>query len=188
MMCAADPSARFLGGVTVTTKMKNLLILIWWLPFLGGCISPGMLNDLSLYSVEPAQSAQLKIEFTTGADISRLMGEDHYVLASEGHFCNRPRDYVNLMGRTIYFRGQQVSGNVPITNPATGSKFLYSTYLNLHRDAVPSIPQQTAFDLRDEPEDVCFYVSGGNGTHFGLKSNVVMIPKNAIAAALDGAR
>lgn len=48
-------------------------------------------------------------------------------------------------------------------------------------------PPEEAYDLRRAPEDVCFRIRGGN-THVGrgYRSNVVRVPKEAIAVALGG--
>lgn len=111
--------------------------------------------------------------------------EKHYVLGTRAYFCDHPNDNAVLSEVRIYFRDQQVSGNAEILNPGPSGLFTYSTYIGVARQAVtPSNPPEVSYDLRQHPEDIFFYVSGGNTSPFGFKSNVVTLPKEAIATAL----
>jgi hypothetical protein len=135
---------------------------------------------------QPPLRLQLKVEFTSAEDLSRVLREDYYILGTRAYFCNRPNDNAILSFVGIYFRDQPVSGDVPIVNPTSNGPFTYSTYMGVARQAVyPSNPPQVSFDLRKDPEDICFYVAGGNTSPFGFRSNVVRVPKEAIAAALQ---
>jgi hypothetical protein len=63
---------------------------------------------------------------------------------------------------------------------------VYYIFINVAGEARPQdIPPQEAFDLRQRPADVCFYARGGNESGRGYRSNTVVIPKDAIAAALQ---
>ena len=67
-----------------------------------------------------------------------------------------------------------------------GAPTPYYFYFSAARDESGlSDPPLKGFDLLRMPEDVCFYLSGGNSLGFGYRSNKVRIPKEAIAAALQ---
>lgn len=155
-----------------------------------GCISGP--RDFRLVSVQlmefsdqpPPLRFQLLIEFTTKVDL--LQRSSSYVLGARAYFCDRPTDNAILSGVRIYFPGQPVSGDVRLPNPGLSGAFTYATYVGVARQAVtPSIPPEVSYDLRIRPEDICFYVAGGNATPFGFKSNIVRVPKDAIFAALS---
>ena len=98
-------------------------------------------KDFSFSSVQlaefddqpPPLRLQMRVEFTTAANLSRVMAEG-YSLGSEGFFCDRPNEYAILMGVRLYFRDQPVSGDVEITNPNSSGPLTYSTYMSVTRD------------------------------------------------------
>ena len=65
-----------------------------------------------------------------------------------------------------------------------GEVLTYYAYLEVFYDFT-GVSSYEQFDLRTEPEDVCFRVRGGwiGNAH---KSNVVVIPKEDIVEALKG--
>src|SRR5581483_2931283 len=146
-------------------------------------------HDYSLSSVQLAEppdtphrpNPHLKVEFSTKADLPQIVA-DGYPLQSWAYFCDRPDDYVFLSDLELYFHDQRVTGETEIVS--THGPVVYSTYLHIARQAVsPSVPAQLGYDMRQNTEDVCFYVRGGNPP-LGYKSNIVRIPKGMIEEAL----
>jgi hypothetical protein len=113
-----------------------------------------------------------------------------YNLGNTTYFCSRPSDFALMALSYVYWRdvrlGERDSGPIQESVEDLGQPIIYDIFLAVARQAVtPSNPPQISFDLRRLPEDVCFYLRGGNGGPFGFKSNVVTIPKGAIAATLQ---
>lgn len=134
----------------------------------------------------------LKIEFTTATNLSKFVIENSYNLGNSAFFCDRPNQYVVLSFPDIYWRGNRLGEHetdlVQNYGGAIGAPVTYYIFINVARAARPQDkPPQEAFDLRKKPEDVCFYVRGGNGSGRGYRSNTVIISKGLIATALQKA-
>jgi hypothetical protein len=132
----------------------------------------------------------LKAEFKSTLNLSRFANEGGYNLGNTSFFCNRPKDNVFLSSSYVYWRGVRLGNHdgdpIQQSGESTRQPITYYIFLGVARQAVtPANPQQVSYDLRQKPEDICFYLRGGDGTPFGFKSNTVTIPKEAIAAALQ---
>lgn len=135
----------------------------------------------------PPLNSKLEVEFTTSEDLERLTRAGT-VLAARAYFCDRPDDYALISGVRIYGRGEESSQGSE-DRSRSERRFKYLTHLNVARDAmIPSNPAETSFDLRTHAEDVCVYISGGDSTPFGFKSNVFIVDSGRIAAALKRTR
>lgn len=174
-------------------------------PLLSACIAhdtPGDLTFISAQEVdwldqsemrapERANGGQkthrplLKVEFSSHANLFKLAND--YPVGNYSFFCDRPRDPTRVSFPGVYFQGIHIwwpddrrSEDELAPGPVT-----YYVFLDVAKPERPNdIPPQKAFDLRQRPENVCFYLSGGNISGRGYRSNLVMVPKEAIAAAL----
>jgi len=80
---------------------------------------------------------------------------------------------------------------VLISRMPKDSRYKYDAYLILQRKkAEPSVeygsPDLLPYDLAERPEDVCLIVAGGNMLGGRFVSNTIIVPKDAIARALNG--
>ncbi|WP_147385749.1 hypothetical protein [Oleomonas cavernae] len=132
----------------------------------------------------------LKVEFTSVENLPRFVKEQNYAsLGAHAYYCDHPEEGTRLSFTTIYWRGHRLSplerDGIQRDPQISNKKITYYIYLDVKVDDRPKdIPPQLAFDFRRKPENVCFYLSGGNNIGFGFKSNIVVIPKDKIADAL----
>jgi hypothetical protein len=152
--------------------------------------NPTLLGDPRIPGGERAgrqHELLLKVEFTSRTDFEEIPYRDN--LAAEAFFCHRPDAHVLLGLWDVYSHGHEVpSGSVagPLGAAAKVDKpITYYVFLRVARDErLPGKPQMESFDLRLDPEDVCFTLAGGRYRAFGYTSNIVVVPKDAISAAL----
>ena len=173
---------------------------------LTGC---GYIGDLALRSVEAvdhydrmeilkpsndvvAHETVLRVEFTSRTDLAKYTDRGDYNLGAWADFCkpvDRPHQ-IFMSFLNVYWRGLEIHGNghpVGVNGEGTGEPIIYYTFLSVARNSVtPSNPPEIAFDLRKQPEDVCFRLRGGNEAG-GFSSNSVTIPKAVIEKALQNA-
>ena len=137
---------------------------------------------------EPKHQLLFKATFTTGTNLARFVRENGYNLGAHAYFCGQEGEEVFMSFVNVYWRGINVArpGDDPSQEIDEGGEqpTIYYFFLGVVRDT-PFSPTERRYDLRRHPEDVCFYLSGGNAP-FGFRSHVVTIPKETIAAALDG--
>jgi hypothetical protein len=150
----------------------------------------GLAGDLAAgdHSGEKPNRLLLKAQFTSGVNLSEFIQENSYSLGNEAFLCNRPDHRVILSFPGVYMGNARPGGANPLSRATEGKgiPITYYLFLNPAGDKiVPSFPQVEAFDLRRNPEDICFYLRGGSGWG-GYRSNNVVIPAEAIAAALRG--
>jgi hypothetical protein len=131
----------------------------------------------------------LKIEFTSATDLSKFVIENSYNLGNAAFFCDREKGSPYMSYPAIFWRGVRLGEHEanPIERRSEPANAPIIYYFFLHialPKIVPSNPPQNGFDLRQKPEDVCFYVRGGNESGSGYRSNTVAIPKDVIVAAL----
>ncbi len=83
----------------------------------------------------------------------------------------------------------KVFGNRGLVDAYIGSlkeslpEYHYRIYIGIRRDA-PLGRQTLLYDLRASPQDVCFFIRGGNMIGGTFVSNTIHIPKEAISAAI----
>jgi len=131
----------------------------------------------------------LLAKVTSATDFSRF--SDVSTLGLESNFCERPNANVLLSLPYIFSQGHDIrlSPPAPIATDDDGKSgplFTYDLYFHVSlRATSPSQPQEESFDLRTQPEDICFKIVRGAYRALGYSSNVVTIPKESITAALD---
>ena len=129
----------------------------------------------------------LKVLFSTKTDISSLAATQEYHITGNASFCGlRNGNQVRLGPTAIYLNEERVSQRGPRLQENMKISTVYHTYLPLHRkeETSPSIASP-AFDLKTDPDDICFRVHGGNMLGMTFHSNTVVIPKEAVTEALE---
>lgn len=131
----------------------------------------------------------LKIEFTSATNLSQFVIEHSYNLGNTAFLCDRPNDRLTLSFSYVFWRGTrlglQEADPIQRLNELSKVQVTYYIFIDVADKERPlDKPPQKAFDLRQNPENICVYVRGGNESGRGYKSNVVVVPKDAIAAAL----
>lgn len=127
----------------------------------------------------------VRVDFTTRSDLSTVSYRDN--LGNDIFFCDRPDVHTLLAFPYIYSSGGIVpSGNgtsPEMTGSGTARVFSYHIFFRVSRDDshMPSKPPLESFDLRQNPEDVCFRIVGGEYRALGYRSNTVVVPKKLIA-------
>jgi len=101
------------------------------------------------------------------------------------------RSQVSIGPPTVYLQSQpllqgkwgQATQSEASSSP--GSREYHFFFNVARRENLKSKPPQRGYDLRRNPEDICFYLTGGNQGWFGFKfkSRVATIPKSEIAEA-----
>jgi hypothetical protein len=125
----------------------------------------------------------LKVQFMTNVDLPKFVGKNGYSLGARAFFCDRPGDPAFLSYISVYRRGIDVASR-RIDPIVGGAPQALSTYYFFMNTVAPStVRARVSYDLRQDPQDVCFYLSGGNPPT-GFRSNVATISKDAIALAL----
>ncbi len=132
----------------------------------------------------------LRIEFQSKENLQEYVRGHHYHLGARAYFCERRDGFHDLWGSwDVFWRGFNLSKlfldtipRVSETHPMT-----YYVFVDARLDRPKSVdaygrPFPTPYDLRKTAEDVCLQVKGGV-FGFGYKSNVVKIPRQAIAEA-----
>lgn len=113
--------------------------------------------------------------------------------------------YVALMNNVAY---DVYYGDIPVKNDAEAMRrynalpevekskrpLMYQIYLDVRREPytghlAANVQSPPTYDLQKNPEDVCFHIGGGRMWIGGATpSNIVTIPKEAIATALRGSK
>jgi hypothetical protein len=135
--------------------------------------------------VERPHRALLRVGFRSAKDLWAL-AQRNATLFLHSSFCNR-KDSESLGGPGVYSRGHAVQLSEAANSALKERDGEYYFYLNVAgKESPQSVPPRVGFDLRSNPEDICFYVTGWVG---GLiprtiyQSAVASVPKAAIAAA-----
>lgn len=83
-------------------------------------------------------------------------------------------------------------GNIPLDKyelKEEKTSGIYQLYLDVRRTENKNSASPSAYDLQKNPDDVCFQMGGGvMWVGGGTPSNIVTIPKEAIAAALNASK
>jgi len=126
----------------------------------------------------------LKIEFSSKENLYEFIKGKSYTLSVDPYFCNRPESIVSLGGPYVYWRGLNVSIFTLnyVIQQKEGEAFTYYAFLNVVYDFTGTTSYER-FDLRTNPEDICFQLKGGS-MGFGFESNTVVILKAEIVKAL----
>jgi hypothetical protein len=148
-----------------------------------------MIGSGDAKSVERPHELLVKARFTSDVDLSKIDFRDN--LDARIFFCHRPDAYTLLDLPRVYSHGYAVVPGIYVepvreAEEKAGRRFVYYIFFRVSRDerGRHSKPPVESFDLRQNPEDVCFKLVGGAHRAFGYSSNVVLVPKDSIAAAL----
>ena len=173
---------------------------------LGGCIAQ-VPDDLTFVSVEAVDwhdeaellghgtekqhRLMLKTTFASATDLVQFVQRHSYSLGAGASFCDQSEERVSLAYPPIYWHGAHLNpydqNAAELSRDPDSASIAYYVYLAAESRERPwhiSPGPSRAFDLRKDPRDVCLYVSGGNMSGFGYKSNFVVLPASEIAAAL----
>lgn len=138
----------------------------------------------------------LKIEFTSTVNLSKFVIDNSYNLGVRAYFCDRPgkgdrpgHGFIGLSFPDIYWRsmrlGQHEPDPIEEQSGAAVKPIHYYFYADVVNNETRWINERDeGFDLLRNPRDICFYVSGGNNSGFGYRSNTVVVPKDVVATAL----
>jgi hypothetical protein len=203
--CLVPLIAQLLGGCISTNTPSDLTFVSvqaadWHdqdeMPGPGASPVLGMVNsrDLeqsgqSVTGEEKPHRPLLKITFTSATNLSRFVSEHSYNLGNTAVLCDRPNDRLTLSFSYIFWRGIRLGLRETDPNQrnggAEGAPVTYYIFIDVaDKERPQDVPPRRGFDLRQKPEDVCFYLRGGNESGRGYKSNVVVVSKDAITAAL----
>jgi len=141
---------------------------------LAGIIAPGETN-------ERPDRQLLRVEFRSSSNLQAVASRDA-VIFLHSYFCGRPNDFVVLSAPTVFAGGKSISAREP--GAESSFKGMYYFFVNVRRKGSPdSQPPEIGFDLRNNPADICFYVTGSGSMGLRYKSPIAMIPKNEVAQA-----
>jgi len=174
---------------------------------LSGCalFSPAAPKDLRLVSVsltnyrdepemrqighEPRRSLPLlKIEFSSATDLLHFAHQHEMSVYNRATICDRHL-WPFFGVSSVYWKNIEVwpYSDDPKALPCTdclNTGFLYHVYFGVSE----SNPEFMVYDLRQQPADICFRVESGDMLGRHSMSNVVVIPKEAIAEVLSTAK
>lgn len=180
----------------------RLILLPLIVSILGGCISntPTDLAFLSVEAVDRHDQAEmggraprrllLKAQFMSTVDLEMFALDNSYGLVNRAFFCNRPKAYAGISFPYVYWNGTQIPDRNGIYKDKLGAEtsITYYIYVSVARDVRGRTkPPEVPFNLQQAPEAICFELGGRNMLGFGYRSNTVVIPKEAIALALQSA-
>jgi hypothetical protein len=183
-------------------RTATVLVLFFGAGFLANCSvcplpCPRDLKFVSVDAVELRNASEipkygdketkseplLRVRFSSEADFARVC-RNELSLYNEKWLCdggpNNLREEVRFYSEVCWSDhcSPEISCGPKFRSPATQ---LYEIYLQVRQEQEYSFQ---AYDLRNNPQDVCFRLSGGDeiGRHF--QSNFVIIPKQEITRAL----
>jgi hypothetical protein len=192
--------AFFLGGCVSNTPddlLFNSVQAVDWrsqteMPGPGASPLRGILSENELgMAGEPIMGGPkpprllLKVRFSSSVDIPEFMMKDSVSLTGFAYLCGDADKTDLLASRIIYWQGLRLGSQVVSRHLSRMPPFTYYIYLDAIREPSPkSIPPRKGYDLREQSSDVCFGVKGSSGVLTGYKSNIAIIPKAAIEAAM----
>jgi len=185
-------------------------VLCCLMPALSGCISyntPGDLTFVSvrevdwrdvpelsqpnpLLGVQQRRGPLIKVEFSTNTNLFKFSRDNSYPIGTLAFFCDQSEGLARLQHSAVYSQGERVdiADDQQAKWAAVQEQLNHYIFFDVEAEAQPKAkPPRRAYDLRQDPEDVCFHLRGGAApAPFGFRSNTVVVPKAAIAAALRG--
>lgn len=191
-----------------------LILAILTVPILAGCVAYDTPADLAFSRAElvdwrdrdelpePERGKKfvrplLKVDFVSSTNLAQFLIDRGAHGSFKAWFCDMRlgwtlvglptvgKDTLGLSG--VFWRGEDVTlpFEIAVRIAATPKPITYYAFLDVvRRPTLPSIPPRQSYDLQQEPRDICFVVSGGNMAGLGYQSNIVVLPKEAIEAAL----
>ena len=138
----------------------------------------------------------LKIEFTSAMNLSKFVIANGFTLGGRAYFCDRPgtgdrpgHGFIGLSYPSVYWGGVQLGQHEPDPIERWGSAISRPITYYFYTDVANAETRwfnerDVGYDLLRRPQDICFYLGGGNNSGFGYQSNTVVISKAAIETAL----
>jgi hypothetical protein len=162
-------------------------------PLLGRDAAAGVADSvMARASKERPHRSLLRVEFRSAKNLWKIAQTDGGATISvHSYFCAREKDWTILGVPVLFSQGQEVrksAAQMDSSNANPGERAdVYYVYLNVsRRESLSAIPPEHGFDLREKPEDVCFYITGWlvfPGTFY--KSQVIRVSEEVIAAAFQ---
>jgi hypothetical protein len=147
---------------------------------------PNLGPQIGTSSVNVPHELLIKAEFTSRVDFSKIDYRDN--LDSQFFFCERPDAHVRIGLPYVYWNRSVVPATSTVQRQRANTAELPLVYYVFFRVAVqetkPSKPPVESFDLRQNVQDVCFRLVGGQYRALGYTSNTVTVPKAAISKTL----
>lgn len=127
----------------------------------------------------------VRVEFSSDVDLVDLAYKRKADVAAWSFFCGTDNRNTSIGPPTVYHLGKPLYKDYPAGDaPPSPRSREYYFYFNVARRPSPkSKPPEPGYDLEHSPQDICFYLTAAGSWWFNLKSNVVTIPRDAIARA-----
>ncbi len=136
----------------------------------------------------------MRVDFRADVDLAKLAYKKNSTVLAISLFCGTDNPDLSIGPPTVYLQGQpllqgkwgQATQSKASSSP--GSREYHFFFNVARRENFKSKPPQRGYDLRRNPEDMCFYLTGGKPGWFGFKfkSRVATILKSDIAEAFLG--
>ena len=136
----------------------------------------------------------MRVDFRADVDLAKLAYKKNSTVLAISLFCGTDNPDLSIGPPTVYLQGQpllqgkwgQATQSEASSSP--GSREYHFFFNVARRENFKSKPPQRGYDLRRNPEDICFYLTGGKPGWFGFKfkSRVATILKSDIAEAFLG--
>jgi hypothetical protein len=205
------------SGVKRDTVVRAICLLIMMVPLFAGCVAlpwndphdlayaavsvvdwydyPDKPSNVSFSSEHRSHRPKLKIDFTTDANLFTLTESNDYRIYDTSALCKRSMSpWIILSGPYIYWMGHDVSnfghGHYPDGIEFARGPFTYYILTDItwmDRGINDDLPPHPAYDFRKNAEDICFNISAHQTFSIPFTTNTVVVPKEAIAAALNAA-
>lgn len=119
------------------------------------------------------------MKFKTKENLSQYSRKKSYPISNVPYFCDKPNERFQLVYPHVYAKRFKVSFplNFDLERDEKG-------YINYHVFLYAQ-DEFHGYNLRSQPKDICIQLKGGNHTGFGFASNVIVIPRALISAAID---
>jgi len=174
-----------------------LLALSSCLPVFGSLeIQPASLKvvqikELNFYSryAENVESPILQVNISSNTDMYKLLkNKNLFIFNNTMVSCNKNSNLVfeTYLGLSAREKGVTINEDSPFVN--TTAPYFYQIYISIF-NKMQINPMVSKYNLWKKPEDICFMIQSHDPTTiFGITSNTIRIPKEAIKAALDDYR
>ena len=132
------------------------------------------------------ETLRLKVTFTTSVNIPKFARDRADGFSVDAHMCDRPNEDVLLVASSVYVPEQEGRPTLSWwTQERVDPPLEYFFFLNIKGSSKETFNfTYHAFDLVNEPRDVCVTLRGRSYLSPGYKSNTVIVPAAMIEAAL----
>ena len=126
----------------------------------------------------------VRVSFSTNVDLVDLAYKRKATVDAWSFFCGTRNHNTSLGSLEVYHLGKPLYQDYPAGEPPSPRSREYYFYFNVARSASPkSIPPESAYDLEQSPQDVCFYLTAAGSWWFDIKSNIATIPRDDLVRA-----